>query len=288
MGSARAGDGACDGCRRRIQHRYLTLLSGDVAASRLSKQFILQEMAARARRPADRQGLHGGRRSCCRPRVRSSEAAQARQVWGWRCRAHHGARQIRTPCPRSGEVQGGRSCAREEHSSGNTHAAAALRARPRWRDRTRPRLSGVSGLGRDGIRREPAMALHRRVRRGRIMGPGRRPDGKDIDRCVRALSGGGMMDAAAAGATSTVPGIPRDTDGPVFREPWEAQAFAMALALHERGLFTWTEWAATLANEIRSAQAAGDPDNGATYYHHWLSALERLVAEKNIAGGAAL
>ena len=72
-----------------------------------------------------------------------------------------------------------------------------------------------------------------------------------------------------------MPGIPRDDDGPVFREPWEAQAFAMALALHERGLFTWTEWAAALADEIKRAQAAGDPDTGETYYRHWLATLER-------------
>ena len=89
--------------------------------------------------------------------------------------------------------------------------------------------------------------------------------------------------AAARRATEAVPGIPRDAQGPVFREPWEAQAFSMALALHQRGLFTWPEWAATLADEIRRAQAAGDPDTGETYYRHWLAALERLVAEKGIA-----
>lgn len=89
--------------------------------------------------------------------------------------------------------------------------------------------------------------------------------------------------AAARRAADAVPGIPRDLDGPVFREPWEAQAFSMALALHQRGLFTWTEWAATLADEIKRAQAAGDPDTGETYYRHWLAALERLVAEKGIA-----
>lgn len=88
---------------------------------------------------------------------------------------------------------------------------------------------------------------------------------------------------AARRATEALPGIPRDADGPVFREPWEAQAFAMALALHQHGLFTWTEWAATLGDEIKRAQAAGDPDTGETYYHHWLAALERLVAEKGIA-----
>lgn len=84
-------------------------------------------------------------------------------------------------------------------------------------------------------------------------------------------------------ATEALPSIPRDHDGPVFREPWEAQAFAMALALHDRGLFTWSEWATALADEIRRAQAAGDPDLGDTYYRHWLAALERLVAEKGVA-----
>ena len=88
---------------------------------------------------------------------------------------------------------------------------------------------------------------------------------------------------AARRATEAVPSIPRDSEGPVFREPWEAQAFAMALALHDRGLFTWPEWAATLADEIKRAQAAGDPDTGETYYRHWLNALERIVAEKGIA-----
>ena len=82
--------------------------------------------------------------------------------------------------------------------------------------------------------------------------------------------------------TQAVPSIPRDTHGPVFREPWEAQAFAMALALHERGVFTWKEWAATLAAEIKRAPAAGDPDTGETYYSHWLNALETLVEEKGV------
>jgi nitrile hydratase accessory protein len=96
------------------------------------------------------------------------------------------------------------------------------------------------------------------------------------------------MDAAAAHVTNAVPGIPRDDDGPVFREPWEAQAFAMALALHKRGLFTWNEWAATLADEIARAQASGDPDTGETYYRHWPATLERLVAEKGVASSDTL
>lgn len=73
--------------------------------------------------------------------------------------------------------------------------------------------------------------------------------------------------------------FPRDDDGPVFREPWEAQSFAMVLALYDRGIFSWPQWAAILAEEIQLAQAGGDPDTGETYYRHWQSALERIVAE---------
>jgi nitrile hydratase accessory protein len=93
---------------------------------------------------------------------------------------------------------------------------------------------------------------------------------------------------SAMKAAISIPGVPRDHDGPVFREPWEAQAFAMTLALYERGLFTWPEWAATLADEIKKAQAAGDPDTGETYYTHWLNALERMVAHKGVTDPATL
>jgi len=92
-------------------------------------------------------------------------------------------------------------------------------------------------------------------------------------------------------SVASVPGLPRDEEGgPVFREPWEAQAFAMAMAmaLAERGVFTWQEWAATLAGEIARAQAAGDPDTGETYYHHWLAALERIVTAKGLTSEAML
>jgi nitrile hydratase accessory protein len=92
----------------------------------------------------------------------------------------------------------------------------------------------------------------------------------------------------AARAAAGMPGIPRDEGGPVFREPWEAQAFALAVALNARGLFTWTEWAAALGEEIKRAQAAGDPDLGNTYYRHWLAALERLVAHKGLTSTAML
>jgi len=77
-------------------------------------------------------------------------------------------------------------------------------------------------------------------------------------------------------------------DEPVFSEPWQAQAFAMTLELHRRGLFTWPEWADTLAAEIAAAQRAGDADLGDTYYRHWLAALERLMAAKGLTTAAEL
>lgn len=93
---------------------------------------------------------------------------------------------------------------------------------------------------------------------------------------------------AARRAAEAVPGIPRDATGPVFRAPWEAHAFAMALALHEKNLFAWPEWSAMLGEEIKKAQAAGDPDTGETYYLHWLATLERMVAEKGATSSQAL
>jgi len=94
--------------------------------------------------------------------------------------------------------------------------------------------------------------------------------------------------AAARRATQAIPSIPCGAEGPVFREPWEAQAFAMAVALRERGLINWNEWAQTLGEEIKRAQAAGDPDTGETYYRHWLATLERIVAVKGLSDPATL
>ena len=85
-----------------------------------------------------------------------------------------------------------------------------------------------------------------------------------------------------------LPGLPREGEGPVFGEPWQAHAFAMVLSLHEKGLFTWPEWAAALSDEIKAAQAAGDPDTGETYYSHWLAALEKIVAAKKVTTPDAL
>ncbi len=72
------------------------------------------------------------------------------------------------------------------------------------------------------------------------------------------------------------------TAEPVFAEPWEAHAFALAVKLSEAGLFTWSEWSTALAEELAAASRRGEPDDGSRYYHHWLAALERLVAAKNL------
>jgi nitrile hydratase accessory protein len=85
-----------------------------------------------------------------------------------------------------------------------------------------------------------------------------------------------------------LPRLPRDTGGPVFAEPWEAQAFALAVRLSEQGHFTWKEWAAALAQELKAAADRGEPDDGSRYYQHWLAALERLVASKGLTNSAAM
>src|SRR5262245_19521046 len=87
---------------------------------------------------------------------------------------------------------------------------------------------------------------------------------------------------------ATLPSIPRDESGPVFAEPWQAQAFALAVKLSDAGHFTWTEWAATLAAELKAAADRGEPDDGSRYYEHWLSALERLVMAKGLTDSSAL
>lgn len=87
---------------------------------------------------------------------------------------------------------------------------------------------------------------------------------------------------------AALPGLPRDAGGPIFAEPWQAQAFAMTVRLHEAGLFAWPEWAQTLGAEFAAAAAGGHPDDGAHYYEHWLAALEKLVIAKGVTDAAAL
>jgi len=85
-----------------------------------------------------------------------------------------------------------------------------------------------------------------------------------------------------------LPPLPRDEEGPVFAEPWQAQAFALAVKLSEQGHFTWKEWSSALADELKAAEARGEPDDGSQYYHHWVVALERLVTEKGLTDSPAL
>jgi nitrile hydratase accessory protein len=82
-----------------------------------------------------------------------------------------------------------------------------------------------------------------------------------------------------------LPALPHDAEGPVFKAPWEAQAFAMTVSLHARGAFTWREWADALARELAAAAGRGEPDDGSHYYEHWLAALEKIVAGKKLVAG---
>ena len=85
-----------------------------------------------------------------------------------------------------------------------------------------------------------------------------------------------------------LPALPRDSDGPVFNQPWEAKAFALTVRLSEAGCFTWPEWVKIFSQEIKAAQERGDPDLGDTYYRHWLKGLERICAAKGLVGGEDL
>ena len=88
--------------------------------------------------------------------------------------------------------------------------------------------------------------------------------------------------------TFDLPKLPRDEGGPVFAEPWQAQAFALAVKLSEAGHFTWKEWAEALATELKAAEDRGEPDDGTHYYDHWLKALEGLATRKGLTDSAAL
>ncbi len=81
-----------------------------------------------------------------------------------------------------------------------------------------------------------------------------------------------------------LPLLPRDDDGPVFSEPWQSQAFAVVVELIEAGTITREEWADRLGAVFKEAEARGEYDTGLRYYDHWLTALERVVVEKDLAG----
>jgi nitrile hydratase accessory protein len=92
---------------------------------------------------------------------------------------------------------------------------------------------------------------------------------------------------AAAERFATSPRLPCDAGGPVFAEPWQAQAFALAVQLSAAGYFTWTEWTTALGAQLQAAER-GDPDDGSRYFEHWLAALEQLVTEKQLTDRTAL
>jgi len=98
----------------------------------------------------------------------------------------------------------------------------------------------------------------------------------------------GIAEPLIAERLAALPPLPRDDGGPVFAEPWQAQAFALAVKLSEQGLFTWNEWAETLGAELKAAADRGEPDDGSHYYEHWLAALERLVVEKGLTDREAM
>jgi nitrile hydratase accessory protein len=93
---------------------------------------------------------------------------------------------------------------------------------------------------------------------------------------------------ASSETLGELPQLPRDESGPVFAEPWQAQAFALAVKLSELGHFTWKEWAAALAEELKFAADRGEPDDGSRYYEYWLAALEHLVAAKGLSNPATM
>ena len=94
--------------------------------------------------------------------------------------------------------------------------------------------------------------------------------------------------AGTAERLAALPALPRDNGGPVFAEPWQAQAFALAVKLSEQGHFSWTDWAEALGAELKAAAERGEPDDGSRYYEHWLAALERLVVEKGLTDQEAM
>ena len=93
------------------------------------------------------------------------------------------------------------------------------------------------------------------------------------------------MSALGDPGRKTLPSLPRDDDGPVFAEPWQAQAFAIAVHLHSGGHFTWSQWAQRLSTHIAKAGPTDDPAN---YYTHWLVTLEELTTEGGLTSESEL
>jgi nitrile hydratase accessory protein len=95
-------------------------------------------------------------------------------------------------------------------------------------------------------------------------------------------------DVSRAVDLAELPRIPLDSTGPVFGEPWQAQAFALAVKLSEAGYFTWREWAEALSSELKAAADRDARDDGSQYYEHWVAALERLVTATGLMSASRL
>lgn len=74
--------------------------------------------------------------------------------------------------------------------------------------------------------------------------------------------------------------LPQKQGEPVFRDSWEAEAYAIGNLLVKEGHLLPAEWMQRMAAAIAQAQAAGDPDCGDTYYLHWCAALESVCFDR--------
>ena len=280
LGAARFRPNPCDGRDRQLEHRQgpaarESLHPADYLTSSYYEIWIkgLEAMALTA--ASSRRRVEAGRRS--RPGPVSVSCTAARWRRGCQRRTRATAREAPARFRSVSRLRPG-------HAPHRPYPTSPLCARQRGTVEavTAPVLSGLQCAR---ARREPAVALHRRFA-ARSYGVRSGPVGKCRLMPGRAtLSRPEMLAAAVEGVAP----LPRDPDVvPVFRQPWEAQAFAMTLLLHERGLFTWSEWAQVLGEAVRAAEVSGDDQDGSGYYRHWLAALEQLVAAKGIVPPEAL
>ncbi|MBK7473225.1 MAG: nitrile hydratase accessory protein [Betaproteobacteria bacterium] len=277
MGGPGTRGDARDGGHRDLEHRHEP--RGARNAAGLFAADLLPDLDRRAGEHAGRACAVVARRIGRGPRRRHARAPAAPAGRGRRAGRTGAGIAHRAAGHAARALRGWRHGAYARRVRAASHAAAGLCGGPHRQDRARARHARICRRARAGFGREPATALHGRVRGARAVGGSGGAGPVRFRGRVGTVPGAGVIDPAAC------PGLPRDdADEPVFRAPWEAHAFALVVQLHERGLFTWPEWAAALSAQIRAAQAAGDADLGDTYYRHWLAALEALVAAKGGRG----